>query len=225
MNTPRPGNRYRIEVGGDVSGQFAAGENIHQANVQAPAPAPVTDADLAEVRSLVEEPTADQAGSVFISYRREETQGMAGRLADRLVDRLGDARVFMDVEGIRPGFDFAQEIDQAVSSCSVLLAIIGRRWTTVTDEQGRRRLDDPNDFVLLEIATALRRNILVIPIFVDGAAVPGVSDLPAPIKELARRHGSRVDHETFRSDVDSLLRAVELALTKEASSRGGSIGV
>jgi hypothetical protein len=213
MNVPQPGNRYRIEVGGDVSGQVAVGESIHQANVQAAAPASVTDADLTEARRLVDEPTADQPGSVFISYRREETQGMAGRLADRLVDRLGDARVFMDVEGIRPGFDFAREIDRAVSSCSVLLAVIGRSWTTVTDERGRRRLDDPDDFIVLEITTALRRNVPVIPILVDGAAVPRASDLPAPLEGLSRRQGLRVDHETFRTDVDSLLRAVEVALT------------
>jgi hypothetical protein len=206
MNAPQPENRYRIEVGGDISGQFAAGENIQQTNVHA-APSHVTGASPAPARRQIEEP-----GIIFISYRREETQGMTGRLADRLVDRLGDARVFMDVEDIRPGFDFTQEIDQAVLSCRILLAVIGRSWATVTDDRGRRRLDDPDDFIVREIATALRRNIPIIPILVDGAAMPRANDLPAPLAQLGQRQALRLDHATFRSDVDTLLRAVEVAL-------------
>jgi TIR domain len=104
------------------------------------------------------------AGRVFISYRREESSGLAGRLYDRLAARFGDDQVFMDVDTIDLGVDFADVITQAVSTCEVLLAIIGPRWLTATDDDGQRRLDDPDDTVRLEIAAALERDIRVIPI-------------------------------------------------------------
>ena len=103
------------------------------------------------------------AGRVFISYRRQESSGLAGRLYDRLAARLGDDQVFIDVDTIAPGLDFAEIIAEAVSTCEVLLAIIGPRWLTATDEDGRRRLDDPDDIVRLETAAALERNIRVCP--------------------------------------------------------------
>ena len=84
---------------------------------------------------------------VFISYRRQETSHLAGRLYDRLAERFGEDRVFMDVDSIEPGLDFSDAIQQAVGSSDVLLALIGRNWLTATDEAGRRRLDDPDDLV------------------------------------------------------------------------------
>jgi hypothetical protein len=103
------------------------------------------------------------SGGVFISYRRQETSGMAGRIYDRLVDRFGDDRVFMDVDTIELGDDFVEVITRAVGSCDVLLAVVGPHWLTATDRDGRRRLDDPRDIVRLEIAAALERDIRVIP--------------------------------------------------------------
>jgi TIR domain len=126
------------------------------------------------------------SGGVVISYRRQETSGMAGRLYDRLAARFGDDQVVMDLDTIALGVDFAEVITQAVGTCQVLLASIGPRWLTATDEGGRRRLDDPDDIVRLEIAAALERDIRVIPILSrgDDAAPPGapqhLGELGAP---------------------------------------------
>jgi hypothetical protein len=95
-------------------------------------------------------------GQIFISYRREDTAGHAGRLYDRLHDRFPQNKIFMDVDTIDPGMDFGAAIEASVSSCDVLIAVIGKRWLTSADEEGRRRLDHPEDFVRREIATALK---------------------------------------------------------------------
>ena len=104
--------------------------------------------------------------SIFISYRRDDSEGEAGRLYDDLVRAYGNDSVFMDVAGIAPGLDFRKAIDDNVAGCGVFLAIIGPQWATITDPGGQRRLDDANDFVRLEIASALARNIAVIPVLV-----------------------------------------------------------
>ena len=100
--------------------------------------------------------------AIFISYRREDAEGQAGRLFDDLVTQFGEAAVFMDVAGIEPGRDFRRAIDEQVASCGVLLALIGKSWLDAKDESGRGRLDDPMDFVRLETASALKRDIPVI---------------------------------------------------------------
>src|SRR5579863_7412016 len=90
-------------------------------------------------------------GGIFISYRREETASYAGRLYDLLTDRLGEGQIFMDVDSILPGVDFTEAIERAVGSCRILLAVVGRNWSAAADQEGRRRIDDPHDFVRLEI--------------------------------------------------------------------------
>ena len=114
--------------------------------------------------------TVAEGGGIFVSYRRQETSHLAGRLYDRLAGRFGEGQVFIDVDAIEPGVDFARKIFRAVAACKVLLAIIGPTWLTVADERGHRRLDDPNDIVRLEVEAALARSVLVIPILVEGAA-------------------------------------------------------
>lgn len=156
------------------------------------------------------------AGRVFISYRREESSGLAGRLYDRLADRFGDDQVFMDVDTIALGADFVEVITEAVSSCQVLLAVIGPHWLTITDQEGRR-LDDPDDVVRLEIATALGRDIRVIPILVEGAAMPRRRELPDELATLARRNALILRHESFRFDADRLLDAIEPILRAKAA--------
>jgi len=151
-------------------------------------------------------------GRVFVSYRRRETQHIAGRLSDWLENRLGQTKVFMDVESLEPGVDFGEAIAAAVASCDVLIVLIGKAWTTMTDNAGRRRLDDPDDFIVLEVSAALQRGIRVVPVLVDGASMPHRDELPASLQGLARRHAVRIDHETFRSDVDPLLDTVERIL-------------
>jgi TIR domain len=111
-------------------------------------------------------------GRIVISYRREETAYPAGWLFDRLADRFGGGQVFKDVDSIDPGDDFVEVITRAVGSCDVLLALIGGEWLTITDAHGRRRLDNPEDFVRLEIEAALERDVRVIPILVDGRGCP-----------------------------------------------------
>jgi hypothetical protein len=100
--------------------------------------------------------------------------------------------------------DFAQEIERAVGACDVLLALIGRTWTTITNERGHRRIDDPDDWVALEIRVALQRNIKVVPVLVDGAAMPRQDELPIALKDLSLRQAVRIDYETFRSDAEAL---------------------
>lgn len=146
---------------------------------------------------------------IFLSYRRQESSHVAGRLYDRLVDRFGTGQVFIDVDAIEPGIDFTRAIDNAVSTCQVLLAVIGRQWLTATDEWGRRRLDDPADIVRLEIETALHRKVRVIPILVEDAAMPHWHDLPESLADLARRNAFIIRHESFRHDVERLVTVIE----------------
>jgi hypothetical protein len=162
------------------------------------------------------------SGRVFISYRRQDARGSAGRIYDRLADRFGDDQVFMDVDKIGLGVDFAKVITQAVSTCQVLLAVIGPRWLTTTDEDGRRRLDDPGDLVRLEIAAALERDIIVIPILVEEAVMPRRQELPENLAGLAGRNALRVRHESFRFDTDRLLEAIDPILRNGVTVGPGS---
>jgi hypothetical protein len=156
------------------------------------------------------ESTTPSSGGVFISYRREDASGMAGRLYDRLAARFGEDQVFMDVDRIGLGVDFAEVISQAVSTCDVLIAVIGQRWLTAVDEDNKRRLDDPDDFVRLEIEAALARDIRVIPILVEGAPMPRSRQLPDSLAKLARRNAHSVRHESFHQDASQLLTEIEL---------------
>ena len=146
---------------------------------------------------------------IFISYRRDDTSGYSRLLYDRLVREFGEAQVFMDVETIRePGTDFVDAINHGVGQCSVLLALIGRSWVSSTDRDGQRRLDDPDDFVRLEVATALARDVRVVPIVVQGARMPGADDLPDNLKTLARRQALTLSHEDWDHDVGKLIAAL-----------------
>jgi hypothetical protein len=146
--------------------------------------------------------------AIFMSYRREDTEGQAGRLFDDLARHFGEHSVFMDVAGIEPGRDFRRVIDEHVSSCGVLLAMIGKSWIDAKDGSGRRRLDDPMDFVRLETASALKRDIPVIPVLVHGASMPRAEQLPEDLAELAYRNGVEVTHVRWDSDVQVLIKAL-----------------
>jgi hypothetical protein len=146
--------------------------------------------------------------SVFISYRRKDSEGESGRLFDDLASHFGSESVFMDVSAIEPGRDFRKAIDLSVTTCSVLLAIIGLEWTDLRDPLGRRRLEDPNDFVRIELASALRRDIPVIPVLVRGAKMPDIEQLPPDLKELVYRNAVELTHARWKSDVQLLIRAL-----------------
>jgi hypothetical protein len=156
----------------------------------------------------------------FISYRREDAAGYAGRLRESLERRLGSARVFRDVDTLRPGQDFVQAIESRLSDCAVMLAVIGREWATARDLAGARRLDEPFDFVRLEIAAALARpNVLVVPVLVEGATMPSTTELPENLRPLTRRHAVSVRDETWDSDVDRLVNVIESAMSTRDPSR------
>jgi hypothetical protein len=151
-----------------------------------------------------------RAFHIFINYRREDTAGHAGRLYDALAARFGDDHVFMDIDAIDPGEDFTQVVEQSVGSCDVLLALIGRRWTTSTDDAGRRRLDKPNDWVRTEIKAALdRRDTKVIPTLVQGAEMPSSDELPHSLEALAHRNAAELSDSRWHSDVQRLIRHLE----------------
>lgn len=147
-------------------------------------------------------------GAVFISYRRDDTEGQAGRLYDDLVEHFGKGAVFMDVVGLEAGRDFRKAIDQHVSSCGVLLALIGTNWLSATNAEGKRRLDDQNDFVRLEVAAALKRDIPVVPVLVRGARMPRAEELPPDCQDLSYRNGVELTHARWDSDIQLLISAL-----------------
>jgi TPR repeat protein len=149
------------------------------------------------------------SGKIFISYRRDDASYPAGRVYDRISAVFPQSQIFMDVDNLDPGVDFVEAIQASVSSCDVLIAVIGKRWLVSSDEEGRRRLDNLDDFVRLEIATALKRNIRVIPVLVDGVLVPRSTELPDDLKPLVRRNALEVSHERFRFDSGRLTDAIK----------------
>jgi TIR domain len=159
------------------------------------------------------------SGQIFISYRREESRWSAGRLYDRLCARFDRKQVFMDIDAIALGDDFVKAIEKTVGECDVLIAVIGAHWLTSKDEQDSRRLDNPEDFVRMEIGTALRRDIRVIPVLVDGALMPRPTDLPDDLKALVRRNALRISDTGFEDDCRRLLGAIEQVLEKNAAER------
>jgi cell division septation protein DedD len=138
--------------------------------------------------------------SFFISYRRSDVPGHAGRLYDRLADRFGEANVFMDLDSLEPGVDYAKVIQATIARCDALLAVIGPGWLHAGDE-AERRLDDPDDWVRLEIASALQREMRVVPVLVRGATLPAAEDLPHAIRDLVRRHAVALSDEIWRAQV------------------------
>ena len=132
--------------------------------------------------------------AIFISYRRDDSEGEAGRLFDDLVGYFGKDSIFMDVITVTRGRDFRKVIDESVSTCGVLLAIIGKNWLDARDATGQRRLDNPNDYVRFETAAALKRDIPVIPVLVRGAKMPQPEQLPEDLKDLVYRNGVELTH-------------------------------
>jgi hypothetical protein len=145
---------------------------------------------------------------IFINYRRDDSRGLAGRLADNLRRAFGSRAVFMDVDGMKPGLDFVKQLDAQVSQCDVVLAVIGTNWFEARDDKGQRRFDSEHDYVRIELASALKRDIPVIPVLVDGAALPPEEALPDDLKSLARRHAMELRYTRFNADA----HALELAL-------------
>ena len=166
--------------------------------------------------------------TIFISYRRRgEGAGYGGRIADKLVEHFGKEQCFRDVDDIESGIDFVTTIREAVGTCEVLVAVIGPDWLTQSNDKGMRRLDDPRDFVRLEVAAALERDIRVIPVLVGGADVPVEGQLPQVLEALSRRQAHELTDSRWEYDVSKLIEAIESIGVKghSRSKRAGSLGV
>ena len=153
---------------------------------------------------------ADAKKRIFISYRRDDSQAAAGRLFDRLSRHFPD-QVFIDVDAMEPGVDFVEKLEAELDKCDAFIAVIGPHWAGAADSGGRQRLNDPADYVRLEIESALRRSIRVIPVLVDGGQMPTHVQLPEPLKPLIRRHAHEISHVRFGADVDRLAASLKEA--------------
>ena len=156
------------------------------------------------------------SGQIFISYRREESHWSARSLHDRLSESIDRNQIFMDIDAIALGEDFVKAIETTVAKCDVLIAVIGNNWLTSKDDQGARRLDNPDDFVRTEIATALKREIRVIPVLVDDALMPRSTDLPDDLKPLVRRNALQISDTSFDGDCQRLVATIREVLEKPA---------
>ena len=159
---------------------------------------------------------------IFLSYRREDSAGQADRVSDRLVQEFGKGCLFVDVDGIPLGVDFVKRLTFEEASCDALLAVVGPRWLDLRDEHNERRIDNPNDFVRVEIGAALQRDIPVIPILVEGAKVPRADFLPEDIRGLSVRNGLDVRHASFHADMDRLVRELKTTLFDVEAPRSTS---
>jgi hypothetical protein len=153
---------------------------------------------------------------IFISYRRSDSMAITGRIYDRLVAAFGVHNIFKDVDAIPPGVDFRTYIDDALSKASVVVVIIGQQWVLTTDDYGKRRLNNPDDFVRIEVETALKReNVLVIPVLVNDARMPPPEMLPPSLKELAYRNSLEVRNDPdFNHDVSHLIEVVRTRMPR-----------
>lgn len=154
-------------------------------------------------------PKVEVSGHIFISYRRSDSADIAGRIYDRLIEKYGKNPIFKDVDSIPLGVDFREYLGMKVSECNVFLAIIGDRWVDASDATGKKRLEDPSDFVRIEIESALERGIPVIPLMVRGAQMPVEENLPISLRKLVFKNGIQIRPDPdFHHDMDRLISAL-----------------
>jgi hypothetical protein len=190
--------------------------SLSQTSTTMPRSADVVEEVPQPARSPSSSPSAsDRAGKVFLSYRRDDSADVAGRMYDRLVQRFGKEQVFKDVDSIRLGVDFRRHLQQAVGECDILLAVVGDRWSVSGGAEGQKRLDDPKDYVRIELEAALARDIPIIPVLVRGANFPAEGELPASLQSLVYRNGMSVRTDPdFHRDMDRLIEGLERLLSK-----------
>ena len=154
-----------------------------------------------------------------ISYRRADSQDIAGRIADHLRHRLGERQVFLDTGSIPAGADFRQTIQQALRRRGVLIAIVGPEWMAAR-HGAPERINDPDDPVRMEIATALAEGLPIIPVLVNDASMPAANELPGDIKDFAYRNALTVDRSRFfHRDADELVREIEALRPRRSHGR------
>jgi hypothetical protein len=156
---------------------------------------------------------------IFINYRRDDSAGYAGRIHDSLASSFGTDSVFIDIDDIKPGVDYVSTIEERIAGCDVMLALIGSRWLDSRDASGRRRLDDPADFVRVEIERALARHIRVIPVLIGTATMPGQADLPPDIGQLAMLEASALSDSRWPYDMSQLVHAIGETVPPQRGSR------
>jgi TIR domain len=148
---------------------------------------------------------------VFINYRRDDTAPYAGRLYDRLATHFSEDQVVIDID-LAPGEDFVEAINRIVGTCDIAIVVIGPNWLHVTDASGKRRLDDEEDPVRMQIVAALQRKIRVVPVLVGGARMPLRDDLPEALAPLSRRNAIELSETRFHGDVNRLVELIERSL-------------
>jgi hypothetical protein len=154
-------------------------------------------------------------GGIFLSYRRDDNRHAAGRLYDCLQQRFSSEQIFFDVDAIEPGLSFMHVIEERIRASDAIIVVIGLNWLDARDGEGHRRLDDPEDFVRVEIAAGLQQGIRVIPVLIDGAAIPREADLPTPLKALASKNAVTLSHSSFQRDAEHL----NIALSRVVESK------
>ncbi|MGE5261695.1 MAG: TIR domain-containing protein [Actinomycetota bacterium] len=159
------------------------------------------------------------AGNIFINYRRDDDAGFTQALYSRLEQAFSPERLFMDIDNIAPGLDFVQVLNDEVARCDVVIAVVGKNWLSVTDETGARRLDNPEDFVRIELESALAHKKRVIPVLVNDARMPRSTELPEAMRAFARCNAVRLTHERFRADVVGLIKSLEQVLSEAEAAR------
>lgn len=207
------GPNWILEDVGSLHGTFVAGEKISSFIISGPGSVIVWLAEpgQGQVLQILPEGTTSRSG-IFISYRRDDASGHAGRLYDRLRAHFGSNEIFRDIDNIGPGDDFVARVEQAVGSCQVLLAVIGRNWAGATPGSDQRRIDEPDDWVRLEVAAALTRGVRIIPVLVQNASTPDSNELPGPLKPLARRQALGLDDDRWEFDCSRLIKAIEASV-------------
>ena len=159
-------------------------------------------------RGPVRRVDSDNSPAIFISYRRDDSSDVTGRIYDRLIQHFGQDSVFKDVDSIPLGVDFRKHLGDSVGRCDVLLTVIGRQW--LIGDLSQRYLDDVRDFVRIEVEAALQRDIPVVPVLVRAASMPRPEDLPETLQSLVYRNGIPVRPDPdFHHDMDRLIKGVE----------------
>lgn len=170
-----------------------------------------------EAKDKVETPTSGQTktrGKIFLSYRRNDSADVTGRIYDRLLAKFGDDNIFKDVDSIPLGANFKDHIDSMIKESAVVLVVIGNDWFGRSENAAGRRIDDPGDFVRLEVAAALNRKLNIVPLLVRRALMPTEEELPEELKPLAYRNGISIRPDPdFNNDIDRLIYGLEKILS------------
>ena len=162
--------------------------------------------------------------SIFISYRRDGSSWSARTLHDGLRQHFDASQLFMDVEDIDYGTDFVHKLEREIGRCGAMLAVIGPEWLDATDSAGKRRLDNPEDFICIEIGMGLKRRIPVIPVLIDGARMPPAEALPASLKRLSQQNAIELRHASFSADIERLAEAIKRALGRDSGTPAANAG-